>query len=149
LDVEDGFQPCSSKHKSTLQPYLPSHISLRFVNNPSLDGIGPDKLLSTNIDASWRRGKKAKLDVEDGFQPRSPKQKATLRPYLHSHISLRFVNNPSSDGMLPDKLLSPNINASWRRESKFGRWGWIQTTYLQTWIYSMAILTQIHPLNIC
>ena len=56
------------KHKSTLRSYLPKDILSIFVNNPSSDGMLPDNWLSSKINASWRRKKKAKFDVEVGFQ---------------------------------------------------------------------------------
>jgi len=42
LDVEDGFQPSSSKYKFTLWLYLLRYIKSRFDNNPSSDGTGPE-----------------------------------------------------------------------------------------------------------
>jgi len=86
--------------------HLPTKIPFKFGRAKSSDGTAPDKLLSANINASRRREKKAKMDVEDGFQPCSSKHKSTLRPYLHKCITSTLVRSPSSDGIVPLRSLN-------------------------------------------
>ena len=134
---------------STVPPYLLRYILITLVKNPSSDGMLPDNSLSSNINASRRRGKYAKLDVENRFKPCSSKHKSTLPPYLLRYVHLTFVNNPSSDGMLPDNWLLSNINASWRRgkNAKLDVEDGFKLCSSKH-IYSTTILTQIYLLNI-
>ena len=116
-----------------LQLNLLISIPLAFVNNPSSDGMLPDNWLSSNINASWKKGKKTQNWMLRTDSNHVPPNISTLQPYLLRYICLRIVNDPSSDGMLPNKLLLSNINASWRRgmNAKLKFWGQIQTIFLQ------------------